>query len=29
MKIDEIKYEMKRADHWATIGIGMTGYYIR
>lgn len=24
---DEIQYEMKRANHWATIGIGAKGYY--
>lgn len=29
MSDDEIKYEMKRADHWAAIGIGVTGYYSR
>lgn len=26
---DEIRYEMKRANHWATIGVGITGYYQR
>ena len=29
MSDDEIRYEMKRANHWATIGIGVTGYYQR
>ena len=27
MSDDEIQYEMKKADHWATIGIGVSGYY--
>ena len=27
MSDDEIQYEMKRANHWATIGIGAKGYY--
>lgn len=27
MSDDEIQYEMKRADYWATIGIGIAGYY--
>lgn len=25
----EIAYEMKRASHWATIGAGAAGYYLR
>lgn len=29
MSDDEIRYEMKRADHWSTIGIGITGYFQR
>ena len=29
MSDDEIAYEMKRAHHWATIGVGITGYYQR
>ena len=29
MSDDEIQYEMKRANHWATGGIGITGYYQR
>lgn len=29
MTDEEIQYEMKRANHWATIGIGVTGYYQR
>ena len=29
MSDDEIAYEMKRANHWATIGVGTTGYYQR
>ena len=29
MSDGEILYEMKRADHWATIGAGLTGYYQR
>ena len=29
MSDDEMQYEMKRANHWATIGIGVTGYYQR
>lgn len=29
MSDDEIQYEMKRANHWATIGIGVAGYYKR
>lgn len=27
MNNDDIEYEMKRANHWATIGIGVAGYY--
>ena len=27
MSDDEIQYEMKRANHWATIGVGIAGYY--
>ncbi len=27
MSDDEIQYEMKRANHWATIGVGIVGYY--
>ena len=27
MDEEEIKDEMKRADYWATIGIGVEGYY--
>ena len=27
MSNDEIQYEMKRANHWATIGCGGVGYY--
>lgn len=26
---DEIRYEMKRASHWATVGFGIAGYYHR
>ena len=26
---DEIQHEMKKANHWATIGIGVAGYYQR
>ena len=29
MSDDEIQYEMKRANHWATIGVGIAGYYQR
>lgn len=29
MTDDEIEYEMRRANHWATIGIGVRGYYQR
>ena len=29
MSNDEIQYEMKRANHWATIGCGSVGYYQR
>lgn len=29
MSDDEIEYETKRANHWATIGVGITGYYQR
>ena len=29
MSDDEIAYEMKRANHWAAIGVGVTGYYQR
>ena len=29
MTDDEIQYEMKRANHWATIGLGVAGYYQR
>lgn len=29
MSDDEIKNEMKRANHWATIGCGSAGYYQR
>lgn len=29
MTDDEIQYEMKRANHWATIGLGVSGYYQR
>lgn len=29
MADDEIEYEMKRANHWATIGVGVAGYYRR
>jgi len=27
MSDDEIQYEMKRANYWASIGIGVAGYY--
>lgn len=27
MSADEIRYERNRAKHWATIGIGVAGYY--
>lgn len=27
MSDDEIQYEMKRANHWATIGVGVKNYY--
>ena len=29
MSENEIAYEMKRANHWATIGVGAAGYYRR
>jgi len=29
MSDDEIEYEMKRANYWATIGCGAVGYYQR
>lgn len=29
MADDEIQYEMERANHWATIGFGIAGYYQR
>ncbi len=29
MSDDEIQYEMNKANHWATIGIGIAGYYQR
>lgn len=29
MSDDEIQHEMKRANHWATIGVGIAGYYQR
>ena len=29
MSEDDIAYEMKRANHWATIGSGAVGYYQR
>ena len=29
MSENEIAYEMKRANHWATIGVGVAGYYQR
>lgn len=29
MTDDEIQYEMKKANHWATIGMGIAGYYQR
>ncbi len=29
MSDDDIEYEMKRANHWATIGVGIAGYYQR
>ena len=29
MSDDEIRYELKRANHWATIGVGIPGYYQR
>ena len=29
MSDEEIQYEMKRANHWATIGVGIAGYYQR
>ena len=29
MSNDEIQHEMKRANHWATIGVGVAGYYQR
>ena len=27
MSDDEIEYEMRRANHWASIGVGVAGYY--
>jgi len=27
MSDDEIRYEMKKANHWATVGIGIAGYF--
>lgn len=27
MDVDEIEYEMKKANHWETIGIGIENYY--
>ena len=29
MADEEIQYEMKKANHWATIGLGVAGYYQR
>lgn len=29
MSDDEIQYERDRADHWATLGLGLPGYYQR
>ncbi len=29
MSDDDIRYEMRRANHWSTIGIGIAGYYQR
>lgn len=29
MTDDEIQYEMRKANHWATIGMGIAGYYQR
>ena len=29
MSDDEVRYEMKRANHWASIGVGIAGYYQR
>lgn len=29
MTDEEIQYEMKRANHWSTIGIGIANYYQR
>ena len=29
MSDEDIQYEMKRAIHWATIGVGVAGYYQR
>lgn len=29
MSDDEIEYEMKKANHWATIGVGVAEYYQR
>lgn len=29
MSADEIENEMKRANHWATVGVGVAGYYQR
>lgn len=27
MNVDDIEYEMRKANHWATIGIGIENYY--
>lgn len=27
MDDEEVAYEMRKADHWATIGIGVENYY--
>lgn len=29
MSYDDIQFEMKKANHWATIGLGVAGYYQR
>jgi len=29
MSDDEIQHEMKSANHWGTIGVGISGYYQR
>ena len=29
MSDEEIQYEMKKANHWVTIGVGVAGYYQR